>query len=73
MEAVCHKRLGLLSEGVMMLHDNARPHIALTAMNLLNTWHWGFFPNLPIILIGSIDPPPVPQIEEAPSMSTLPN
>jgi hypothetical protein len=31
---------GLLSHRVLLLHDTARPHIARTTVNLLNTWHW---------------------------------
>jgi hypothetical protein len=39
-EAVCYKRPGLLSLGVLLLHSNARPHIADITVNLLNAWHW---------------------------------
>jgi histone-lysine N-methyltransferase SETMAR len=46
-EAVCHKRPGLLSQGVLLLHNNAQPHIARTTVNLLNTWHWKILPQPP--------------------------
>jgi hypothetical protein len=46
-EAVCHQRPGLLSQGVLLLHDNTQPHIACTAVNLLNTWHWEILPHPP--------------------------
>jgi hypothetical protein len=38
-EAVRRKRPGLPSQGVLLLHDSARPHIARTAVILLNTCH----------------------------------
>jgi hypothetical protein len=46
-EAARRKRPGLLSQGILLLHDNARPHIARTAVNLLNTWHWEFLSQPP--------------------------
>jgi histone-lysine N-methyltransferase SETMAR len=38
-EAVCHKRPGLLSQGVLLLRS-ACSHIACTTVNPLNTWNW---------------------------------
>jgi hypothetical protein len=46
-EAVCHKGSGLLSKGVLLLHNNARPHIAYTTVKFLNTWHWEILPHSP--------------------------
>jgi hypothetical protein len=46
-EAVHHKRPGLLSQGVLLLHDNALPCITHTTLNLLNTWHWEILPYPP--------------------------
>jgi hypothetical protein len=37
----------LLQFGVLLLHNNARPHIAHTTVNVLNTWHWEILPHLP--------------------------
>jgi hypothetical protein len=37
----------LLQSGVPLLHDNARPHIARTTVNLLNAWHWEILPQPP--------------------------
>jgi histone-lysine N-methyltransferase SETMAR len=45
--AVRRNRHGLLSQGALLLHDNARPHIARTTVNLLNTWHWEILPHSP--------------------------
>jgi hypothetical protein len=39
-EVVCHKILGLLSQGVLLLHSNAQPCIAHTTVNLLNAWQY---------------------------------
>jgi hypothetical protein len=36
-----------LQFAVPLLHDNARPHIARTTVNLLNTWHWEILPHPP--------------------------
>jgi hypothetical protein len=33
--------------GEPLLHNNARPRIALTTMNALNTWHWKILPHPP--------------------------
>jgi hypothetical protein len=38
-EAVRLKRPGLLSQGALLLQDNARPLTARIAVNLLNSWH----------------------------------
>jgi hypothetical protein len=50
-EAVHCKRPGLLSQGVLLLHDNVRPHTAYTTANLLNFGLGTFFLVLPIVLI----------------------
>lgn len=44
-EAIRRKRPGLLSQGVLLLHDNARPHIARDTRNLLDSWHWEILPH----------------------------
>jgi hypothetical protein len=37
----------LLQFAVPLLHDNARPHIARTTFNVLNTWYWEILPHPP--------------------------
>jgi hypothetical protein len=39
-EAIWRKRSGLLTKGlgVLLLHDNARPHIPAATLNLLTSW-----------------------------------
>jgi hypothetical protein len=37
----------LLQFAVLLLYDNARPGIARTTVNLLNTWHWEILPYPP--------------------------
>lgn len=39
-EAIRRKRPGMLSEGVILLHDNARPHTARQTQDLLQTFKW---------------------------------
>jgi hypothetical protein len=36
-----------LQFGVLLLHDNARPHIASTTVNLFNTWYWEILSHSP--------------------------
>ena len=38
--AIRKKRLGLLESGVILLHDNARPHVAATVKTLLDDYGW---------------------------------
>ncbi|KAK8406844.1 hypothetical protein O3P69_007418 [Scylla paramamosain] len=38
--AIRNKRRGLLSEGVLLLHDNARPHTAVHTINTLQELHF---------------------------------
>jgi histone-lysine N-methyltransferase SETMAR len=33
--------------GVLLLHNNARPHGAAATMNLLNSWGWQILPHPP--------------------------
>jgi hypothetical protein len=44
-EAILRKRPGLLTKGlgVLLLHDNVRPHSAVATVNLLNSWDGKFF------------------------------
>jgi transposase len=48
-EAIRCKRAGLLIKGlgVLLLHDNARPHSAAAPVNLLNSWGWEILPHPP--------------------------
>jgi hypothetical protein len=48
-EAIRRNRTGLLTKGlgVLLLHDNARPHSAGTTLNLLNSWGWKILPHPP--------------------------
>ena len=38
--AIKNKRRGLLTSGVLLLHDNARPHSALQTQNLIRSFGW---------------------------------
>jgi transposase len=40
-------RPGLLTKGLLLLHDNARPHSAAAAVNLLNSWGSEILPHPP--------------------------
>jgi transposase len=48
-EVIQRKRPGLLTKGlgVLLLHDNARPHSAATTVNLLNSYGWKILPHPP--------------------------
>jgi histone-lysine N-methyltransferase SETMAR len=35
--------------GVLLLHDNARPHSVAATVNLLNSWGWEILPHPPYI------------------------
>jgi hypothetical protein len=37
----------MLSQGVVMLHDNARPHTAATTQDLITTFGWEQFNHPP--------------------------
>lgn len=45
--AIQNKRRGLLSSGVVLLHDNARPHAAQKTKDLLDTFKWDVFAHPP--------------------------
>jgi histone-lysine N-methyltransferase SETMAR len=45
--AIQNKRHGMLSWGVMMLHDNARPHTATATQDLITTFGWEQFNHSP--------------------------
>lgn len=45
--AIQNKRRGLLSSGVVLLHDNARPHTAARTQDLLNHFNWEVFNHPP--------------------------
>jgi histone-lysine N-methyltransferase SETMAR len=45
--AIQNKRRGMLSWGVVMLHENAYPHIAITMQNLFVTFGWEQFDHPP--------------------------
>ncbi|GBM91291.1 Histone-lysine N-methyltransferase SETMAR [Araneus ventricosus] len=38
--AIQNKRRGMLTEGILLLHDNARPHTAAQTRALLNSFGW---------------------------------
>jgi hypothetical protein len=48
-EAIRRKSPGLLTKGlgVLLLHDNVRPHSAAATVNLLNSWDWEILPYPP--------------------------
>ena len=43
-----NKRRGMLSGGVLLLHDNARPHLARQSTHILQEFSWELF-NYPLI------------------------
>jgi hypothetical protein len=45
--AIQNKQHGILSQGVVMLHDNGHPHIAATMQNLIASFGWEQFNHSP--------------------------
>jgi histone-lysine N-methyltransferase SETMAR len=45
--AIQNKRLAMLSRGVVMLHDNSRPHTATATQDLIATFGWEQFDHPP--------------------------
>jgi len=45
--AIQKKRHGMLSSGIVLLHDNARPHTAARTAELLQQFRWEVFDHLP--------------------------
>jgi hypothetical protein len=45
--AIQNKRRGMLRRGVVMIHDNARPHTAAATQNLITTFGWEQFDHPP--------------------------
>ncbi|GFY18823.1 mariner Mos1 transposase [Trichonephila clavipes] len=45
--AIQNKLRGLLSSGVVLLHDNARPHTAVRTREVLRKFKWDVFQHLP--------------------------
>jgi histone-lysine N-methyltransferase SETMAR len=45
--AIQNERRGMLSRGVVMLHDNARPHTAAATQDLITTFGWEQFDHPP--------------------------
>lgn len=45
--AIKRKRPHLLSKGVLLMHDNARPHSARQTQDLLGQFNWDIFPHPP--------------------------
>jgi len=45
--AIQNKRHGMLSLGLVTIHDNARPHIAAAMQNLITTFGWEQFDHPP--------------------------
>ena len=46
-QAIQNKRRGMLTSGVMLLHDNARPHTAAAATNQLKQLKWNILDHPP--------------------------
>jgi len=42
-----NKRIGMLSSGIVLLHDNARPHTAARTTHLLQQFRWEVLPTRP--------------------------
>ncbi|GBO15896.1 hypothetical protein AVEN_145617-1 [Araneus ventricosus] len=38
--AIQNKRRGMLTEGILLLHDNARPHTAVQTRTILDSFGW---------------------------------
>jgi hypothetical protein len=55
--AIQNRRRGLLSSGVILLHDNARPHAAVRTQAMLQEFGWEVFehpaysPDLPQVIL----------------------
>ncbi|CAK9816698.1 Histone-lysine N-methyltransferase SETMAR [Anthophora quadrimaculata] len=45
--AIQNRRRGMLSKGVSILHDNARPHVARTTVDLLQHFGWDIITHPP--------------------------
>jgi histone-lysine N-methyltransferase SETMAR len=45
--AIQNKRHGMLSQGVVMIHDNTHPHTAAAMQNLITTFGWEQFDHPP--------------------------
>ncbi|KFM58918.1 Histone-lysine N-methyltransferase SETMAR, partial [Stegodyphus mimosarum] len=45
--AIQNKRRGMLSKGIVLLHDNARPHTAGVTQSLIRQFHWEHFNHPP--------------------------
>ena len=45
--AIQNKRRGMLSSGIVLLHDNARPHTAARTAQLLQQFRWEVFDHPP--------------------------
>jgi len=46
-DAIRKKRRGMLSKGILLLHDNARPHAARKTVELLQKFNWDIIPHPP--------------------------
>ena len=45
--SIQNKRCGMLTKGVVLLHDNARPHTAASANALIKLFNWEIFDHPP--------------------------
>lgn len=45
LEAIWHRRLGLIIQNMLLLHNNTRPHIDHAIFDLLGIWCWEYDPH----------------------------
>jgi hypothetical protein len=71
MAGYSYKRRGMLTYGVVLLHDNARPHTAARTRALLEHFNWELFATLLTALTSLRAIPPVYLAEELVGMTAL--
>ncbi|GBM82663.1 hypothetical protein AVEN_200567-1 [Araneus ventricosus] len=50
--AIQNKRRGMLTEGILLFHDIARPHTAAQTRDLLNSFGWDVHPRAPTLRLA---------------------